>query len=442
MQGLLYPPADLVVLFSDNTVFLAMPRTLKSNDVGINLDVAAPPGWTFGAGDTIIGNVVRRQPIVAPEATVRLELVGRVKTKITVKRGNNNRSVYRGRWDLLGWTSRTLFQGPLHLPDGSDESITWPFEVQIPTRLSPSVLLGHCKEESFLPLNQESLAYQSLPGTFFSSRIGWNTTSEGFVEYYLQAELRYNRGGSFETRNATAPITLRQPPQPVLLDNDPVYRQLRMSVKSQRLLPGMEDAELSFKQKTQKLFGSSKVPEFHFTVDVTLPRRVQLENPSPIPLIIGIRPDIERTSDSIQDVIQTIQLNWFRLKIKSTTIVKAPGNLAPTLPHDDCQDQDYPLGLERLFHKREEQEGPITFTMGKGNEPVSIGEMFQLVLRPDGLYARGTRLAPMAPIQPDFVTYNIGRSNRLSWEICLTVAGEVLTMKGGSELQVLAAAER
>ncbi|PLB52468.1 hypothetical protein P170DRAFT_423340 [Aspergillus steynii IBT 23096] len=411
-----------------------MPTTLKANDVGINLEIAAPPGWTFAAGDTIIGNVVRRQPIVAPEAIVRLALVGRVKTKITIKRGNNNRSVYRGRWDLLGETEQTIFRGPVHLPPESAESLTWPFEVPIPTSPAPSVLLGHCSEESFLPLNKESVAYQPLPGTFFSSRTGWNTVSEGFVEYYLQAELRYNRGGSWDIRNATCPITLRQPSQPPLLDNDLGYRHVPMSAKSQRLIPGMEDADLSFKQKTQKLFGSSKVPEFHFMLDVTFPRRVQFDNPSPIPFIIGIRPDEVRTTDSIQDVVQTIQLNWLRLKIKTNTVVLAPGNFDPTHPHTDSQPEDYHLGLERLFRRLEH---PITFTTGKGNEPVNIGEMFQLVLRTDGLYTRGARLAPVPRIQPDFVTYNIRRSNALSWEISLTVAGEDLTFKGSSELEIL-----
>ncbi|KAI9041344.1 uncharacterized protein KD926_006920 [Aspergillus affinis] len=412
-----------------------MPITLNQNDVGINLEITAPPGWTFGAGDTIIGNVVRRQPIVAPEATVRLELVGRVKTKITVKRGNNNRSVYRSRWDLLGVTSQTLFRGPLHLPEGTDESLTWPFEVPIPSGPASSVLLGHDQQESFLPLNKESLAYQPLPGSFFSSRVGWNHTSEGFVEYYLQAELRFSRGGSYDTLNATSPIALRQPAAPILLDYDILQRQLPKSVRSQRLLPGMEDADLSFKQKTQKLFGSSKVPEFHFMVDFAFPRRIQFENAAPIPLIIGIRPDLERTSDSIQDVRQTIQLNWLRLKIKSTTIVTAPGNFS-SYPHSDDQSCDYHLGLERLFAKL---ENPIVFTTGKGNEPINIGDMLQLVLRPDGLYAQGARLAPVSGIQPDFVTYNIRRNNTLSWEISLSVAGEVLTFKGSTELQLLAA---
>lgn len=412
-----------------------MPVTLKQNDVGINLEIAAPPGWTFGAGDTIIGNVVRRQPIVAPEATVRLALVGRVKTKITVKRGNNNRSVYRGRWDLLGVTSQTLFRGPIHLPEGSDESLTWPFEVPIPTAAAPSVLLGHCKEESFLPLSKENVAYQPLPGTFLSSRVGWNTSSEGFVEYYLQAELRFSRGGSFDTRNATNPIVLRQPPPPPLFDYDVLHRKLRQSVKSQRLLPGMEDADLSFKQKTQKLFGSSKVPEFHFTVDTSFPRRVQLGNTSPIPFIIGITPDLERISDSIQDVVQTIQLNWLRLKVKSTTMVIAPGNFSPTMPHTDDHSFDFHLGLERIFDRLDH---PVAFTTGKGNEPINLGAMLQLVLRPDGLYAQGMRVAPVSGIEPDFITYNIRRSNALSWEICLSLAGETLTMKGLSGLEILA----
>ncbi|KAJ5572914.1 hypothetical protein N7450_009898 [Penicillium hetheringtonii] len=54
-----------------------MPLIPKSGDENLKFDIAAPSDWTFTAGDTIIGNVVRYAPIIAPDAKLSLALVGR-----------------------------------------------------------------------------------------------------------------------------------------------------------------------------------------------------------------------------------------------------------------------------------------------------------------------------------------------------------------------------
>ncbi|BAE61199.1 unnamed protein product [Aspergillus oryzae RIB40] len=415
-----------------------MPQTAKTGNENINIDLASPPGWTYVGGDTVIGNVVRRSHVVTPDASVTLTLVGRVKTKITVKRNNGqltSTSHYRGRWQLFSTSRETLFRGPLHLPEGSvNNPLTWPFSVEIPTRPSDRVLEGHCKEESYLPLDKEILAKNTLPASFFSSNRGWRTSSEGFVEYYLEAQLRYSRSGSFEVETATFPITIRHVPQAGTFIYELQSRLLAGRAKSQRLLPGMEHAELSLKQKTQKLFGSSKVPEFHYTVEVSWPYAIQLDNPMPVPIIISIKP--ASTSPEISDVVQKVQLNWVNMVIKSQTMVRAPGNLTPTYTHNHSHSSSHPIGLKKAFLRL---ESPVVFTTGKGNEPVDIGSMFGLLFHSNGSTVGGLRNTTYSGPSPDFITYNILHRNELELEVSLTVAEETKEFKISSGLKILAA---
>ncbi|KNG80188.1 hypothetical protein ANOM_011404 [Aspergillus nomiae NRRL 13137] len=415
-----------------------MPQTAKTGNENINIDLASPPGWTYIGGDTVIGNVVRRSHIVTPDAMVTLTLVGRVKTKITVKRNNGqttSTSHYRGRWQLFHTSRETLFHGPLHLPQGSvNNPLIWPFSVEIPTRPSYQVLQGHCPEESYLPLDKETLARSTLPASFFSSGRGWRTSSEAFVEYYLEAQLIYGRSGSFETEIATFPITIRHAPQAGIFNYDLQSRVLAGRAKSQRLLPGMEHAELSLKQKTQKLFGSSKVPEFHYTVEVSWPYAIQLDHPAPVPIIIGVKPS--SASPEIRDVGQKVQLNWVNMTIKSETMVRAPGNLTPTYTHNHTHSSSHPIGLKQAFLKL---ENPIVFTTGKGNEPVDIGSMFGLLFHSNGSTVGGLRNTTYTGPSPDFVTYNILHRNGLELAVSLTVAEETKEFKMSSGLKIFAA---
>ncbi|KAE8165117.1 hypothetical protein BDV40DRAFT_79155 [Aspergillus tamarii] len=415
-----------------------MPQTPKTGNENINIDLASPPGWTYIGGDTVIGNVVRRSHIVTPDAQVILTLVGRVKTKITVKRNNGqttSTSHYRGRWHLFRTSRETLFRGPLHLPEGSvNDPLTWPFSVEIPTRPSDQVLQGHCKEESYLPLDKEILAQSALPASFFSSDRGWRTSSEGFVEYYLEAELRYGRSGSFEVETATFPITIRQVPQAGIFNYELKSCVLAGRAKSQRLLPGMEHAELSLKQKTQKLFGSSKVPEFHYTVEVSLPYAIKLGHPAPVPIIIGIKPS--SASPEISDVTQKVHLNWVNMTIKSETLVRAPGNLTPTYAHNHSHSSSHTVGLRKAFLRL---ENPVVFTTGKGNQPIDIGNMLGLVFHPDGSTVGGRRNTTYSGPSPDFITWNILHRNELELEVSLTVAEETKEFKISSGLKILPA---
>lgn len=319
----LNPPNIALSPFSEHN----MPRTEREGSPALQISLATPsPLWAFSPGDTIIGSVNRRTPIVAPDATVTIYLMGRVKTKITkehhTQQGNRTEH-YRGRWSLIdSHTIQTIHRGPLHLPAGQG-SLSWPFSITIPTRPNESVARDHENIESYLPLN--NVFEHCLPGTFYSSSSGWSTSSECFVEYYLESLLRYHRGGSQETHNAMLPVYVQQPYwRP--LSHELVQRTFQHRVQTQRLLPGMEHAELTLKQKTQKLFSSSKVPTFGFGVTIKCPHEIQLENPSPLSLVIEVSPMAATISPSIKDTPQKIHLNWVKMVLKSTTNFMAPGD--------------------------------------------------------------------------------------------------------------------
>lgn len=416
-----------------------MPRTQKAGGPALQIHVASPPNWRFAAGDTIIGTVVRRSPIVAAGATVTITLFGRVKTKISVKRSNGQSSHtehYRGRWSLVGnETRQVLHTGPLHLANGqgngnNNDCLSWPFEITIPTQPPPA--LARTDAQSFLPLG--NIADHPLPGSFYSERRSFGKSSEGFVEYYLESELRYSFGNKHETNQAITLLSLEHcfTGMPSLAVRISTFRR---TVQTQRLLPGMEHAKLTFKQKTQKLFKTSKVPSFVYSIELHSPSAITLAGPSPIPLMVQFSSnDVVVDNSSIPDIKPDIRLNWVQMTIKSTTTVAAPGKFIASNTHSDSHSCDYPLGLQAAISRLEK---PIVFRSTQDTNGVDIGAVLQLVLHPNGLYAGNRRLSSVPTISPSFVTYNIKHEHTLKWELSLTVAEETQEMKATVPIKIL-----
>lgn len=405
----------------------SMPPFTTTDKLQLEFDVAAPVGWTFAPGDTIIGNVVRRAPIVTPEATLKLALIGRVWTSIS-----DNNNIHSREWHLLNPRLTVIFRGPLHLPEGSDEPLSWAFSIEIPPEPVDTAIRAHTQEESLLPLDSDHLAHHVLPGSF--SSLGISTSggahTECSIAYYLHAQLQYGRSGSLEIHNAISHITLRHPveEQTDLLQLSTIEKQI--IIRTHRLLPGMENADLSLKQKTLQLFGSSKVPEFHCKISVSLPRTIQLDRPSPIPIILNIMPRQHKTSVCIKDVAQNVQINWIKMFIASSSYVIASNNQRNSLY------SSVNLGLVSGFKSL---EIPCTISTGPDNGAINVGNMFQLVLHSFGLTAGNRHLSRDLTIYPDFITYNIKHSHYLNLTISLTIAGETQMVETSSPVKIIAA---
>lgn len=392
-------------------------------------------------GDIVIGSVVRKAHTVSTRAWVTIKLYGRAKSKITVRRSNGNNQTtkhYRGRFNFFApdETYQKLFDGPVHIPPGGDPQ-TWPFALTIPTGPSPRIVkTGNDQDISYLPLNDAAIAAGSLPASFEFENHGWGKQFHGFVEYHFEAEFwQENKSGR---STATLPISIRAASTPYPIVNFDLKRHtFPGSIKTQRLIPGMETAELSFRQKTQKLFGSSKVPQFLFSVQVDYPGAIQLQNPIPIPFVIRVLPNPERTSDIIADVPQTIALTSLNMELKACTSVVGAG----TFRSRSASGTDkYNFALRGTVLNLQD---PIIVPSGPDAEALDVGAFLELSLDSWYAYARGKRLQRFtSPLNPGFITYNMKHTHRLKWEVSLTVAGESMSMSDEQPVSVLAASEK
>lgn len=420
-----------------------MPHHSPLGNYHFKFDLAAPEGWTYAPGDTIIGNLLRQSPIVTPEAVIALSFTGRVKVKV-IHAAGNLRKIRRDSWQFLNFES-VIFKGSLNLENEGDlfakSPLTWPISVDIPYKPKPIEVRGKV-HGSFFPLDTGHPAYHILPGSFYSGDHVYGTASTCYVEYYLRAQFRYVFGGHEHSHEAICPILVRYPAPESSQLTVPKTLKVRFSrrVTSQRLLPGMEDAELSVKQRAQKFFYSSKLPSFNCTVHLTVPAAIQLGSPNPIALQLEVVPDREGTSDSIKDVTQRIRVMEIQAILISKTHCLASTKLLDS-PRAHDYEQQTNLNLQRAFT---ELESPLIITTGKGNEPVQIGNMFQLTLDPKGLRTENRRLNPywkgLSQVYPDFTTYNIQHSHTIEWKISLNIAGEKMEYRYFAPTEIIAPA--
>lgn len=421
-------------------------RIANKND--LRFDVAAPSSWQYRPDDTIIGTVVRQSPIVSPEATLKLWLTGIMRVRILrdLGTGSNDRwgekDAYVDKWTLINPMEQVIFNGPLHHPESTQKPIAWSFSVSIPSKPKANFTQGHLPQATFLPFDKDHEAFHVLPGSLRTTCDGYSSKSEALIEYRLHAQLNWEWGGSKKVEYATVPITLRHAPGALDLK---VSRNGGLSpptkVQSHRLIPGMEETEFSFRQKTKKLFRPSKAPQLWFEVVMKSPPVIQFDNPAPLPIILSIRTlkGEARTSSHIEEIPHHIQINYVKIRIQSWTAVIASGNLT-SRGHTDQQSFDVDFHSEDLFKVL---DNPLViFSSGKGNEPIHIGNMFQLALRRDGLYSNGRRCSwTLTPtLFPDLLTFAIKHTHQIEYRISLTVAGETLEVKVFAPLKIIESA--
>lgn len=221
---------NVIPLLAHKTTY-NMGRTRDNNSSSLKIALAAPPGRVFAPRDTITGRVVRRSPIVSPEATVTLWLEGRVQTEI--KQGRRD-SIHGVCWYPLRLRTQYLFHGPLHLSRDSGDLLSWPFSTNIPIKPNNHPLRG-----------SRDYNYINVPVLLGTAHVGYesfDSASQGYVEYYLSANLQYTRGCRSETDLATKPIILRHPLPEAGFAGSKTARgaEKKVEVRSQRLLSGDE----------------------------------------------------------------------------------------------------------------------------------------------------------------------------------------------------------
>lgn len=402
-----------------------MPQTSRVSNTVLGIQLEGNQ-LAYGPGDTIIGRVYRKNPIVAPNAQIAISLHGRAKSKLEVSRGNSN-NTYRGRFTLVNPRkhSQVIFKGPLHISKSGDAQ-EWPFAVTIPTYCEP--VRGQF--DTFLPSDAEALAQEKLPPSYSGSANGGGT--EGFVEYFVQADLRYWGAKDSHNHTSTYPFYLRQYlPDPPIADFMLKRLQYNRAVTSQRLVPGMEDAELTKSQKMKKFFGTSSVPSMVFSLEVETPTVIQLENPNTLPFRLRIVPWWDKTSEVIRDVPQKFKLTHFVLKLGQVGHIKCDGTFST---HDDSFNNKMTYNLNSLIRKH---KTPIEVPCTDEWSPLDIGELLGLRFGHNGVTDRKPWPVGTGRLAPSFRTYNIRVIHRLSWELKFEVAGEEVDVKPMTEPQVV-----
>lgn len=421
-----------------------MPQTFSKSGPELAIRLESQSIYN-NPGDTIIGTVVRKEPTVSPKALVTIKLYGRAKSKDTVRQGNTSRE-YSGCFNLLseGDIFEKLFEGPVHIPpEGGAQS--WPFALTIPMAPSPrSVISWHTKEYSYLPLDAATIAASSLPASFAAIDCGWGDV-QAYVEYYLEAQFRQETHSAAQflshsavphvsTSNATLPILLQGDSLPYPLEDFRLQKRIFPgSIKSQHLVPGMENSELSFHQQMRQFLGSSKVPEFHFNVHVEYPGVIQLQNPNPIPFKIHIVPDRERTSDILKDISYTLEITSLTMAIISGTSIICSGGSSPHRAYDSNKHK---------FAKKKTVLGlpdSINIQSGSDSKAFDIGASLDLNLLSEHVTVRGKKMDRFRRIVPSFITYNIKHSHQLKWELDLELSGESTRITSQMPVSVLAA---
>ncbi|KAH8885943.1 hypothetical protein GQ53DRAFT_750812 [Thozetella sp. PMI_491] len=397
-----------------------MPQTAPSSDAELAIALDSP--HAFQPGEVIAGRVLRIAPIVSPNASVSIKLFGRTKVKVTVRRsqthttGNRTHTThtthhYRSRYSLFEVQAQSAPSGPLHVA-AEGQPAQWPFALQIPVRPWPSVGMGSSQNKGFLPLDPGSIASHGIPFTFFCEHNEYhNRTLECFTEYVVEATMRHEHGSKTHTVVSKLPITIRPAPSPLVRGFDMRRVALPGDLRSQRLLPGMENADLSFKEKTAKFFHSSKIPKLVYRVEVDCPSVIQLG--VNFPFAVRVVPDRAASSESLAKVEPVVHMLGAHFKLKARTDVLADSLWSETEGHG-VRYHEFDLAWKQ----------DMLVPTGADAQFLDIGNRMNLCLYPGQVNFNGGSLQFPTPIYPSFTTYNIQHTHSFKWELRVGLASE------------------
>ncbi|KAM0187567.1 hypothetical protein ACHAPI_011104 [Fusarium lateritium] len=382
------------------------------NSLGIRLDRKY-----FVPGDTITGYVVERKLIVCPWARLELCVHGTARSRLGID------SV---AFDLLYFKEHcaVLHRGPLHFLDDS-EPARWNFSITLPHRVDPR-LNSHKKYGSYIPLDSNP----ELPPSY---KLEGDRGGDAFVEYNIRATLYLDSYGGTEEVRVTHPFTIeRFHPGPPLMVFELERWRYHRSVKSRLLVPGVEDVKLSLKQSFKQSFSMAKEPQFKFDLYVELPRVIQIDGPTPIPLKMLVSPNWDETSEIIQHVPQEVELVSAQCWIVTHTQFMFE-NVHLFDGPDRATETD--LGLDRAV----KDLGRVCIPCATAWRPIDIGEMVNLRIG-NGTWFNGTGF-PRDKKQPrltySFSTFNVQVKHKLRWAVKCAIQGEKFVAKGTSDLVIL-----
>ncbi|CAH0055048.1 unnamed protein product [Clonostachys solani] len=388
-----------------------MPQTrVKSSDtLGIDLDDGRV---LFLPGGTITGTIFRQQTIVSTEATISLVLRGRTKSIFLVSTGQTT-VVYRGRFTLIN-VSQAIFSGPLHIPKDSHKRRDWKFTIEIPQRIDPSLLPRYKPHESFLdPAIVDTL---TLPASFISL----HGADQAFIEYYLEAKIRFQRERSWVEETAKMPIRILAHPCPPTHPTSTSFLRIPRSVSSQRLLPGMENAHLTAGQRFKKLVGASSVPELAFHLELDIPNEIHVDQ-RPVPITMRVVPYWSSTHEALKNQPQKVRLINFKATLESRCAILCEG-FSWAISKTSWKEKAV------LPTASQSPASAIEIPFSSDEPAIDIGHALDLWVERGGKNSAAFQ---------DFTTFNITLTHKLYWAVKLDIAQETIHFNGVQNIRIL-----
>lgn len=482
-----------------------MPRTGRRFPAGLAIEINELQA-TYLPGDTVTGRVICSKPPVQDSSrpcSVRIKLYGRAKTKYIVKTSNST-SINRGRAVLFD-INITPASEPL---PGDQGELIWPFTVTIPTTSQPGLAV---RGDEFRPngmylatkdanKNPVDVTLHPLPAVMYhyAKSYASGKTSEAYVEYFLVADV-----GNL---HATMPLFLRtRGTDTPVKDFKPRISSTMQLIRTPRLLPEYADGELTFRQKTSRLFRPSHTPRYTYTVKVEYPSIIQLEHPDPLPLKIAVVPNLdpEQTSicpDGDLQSLPPVKLTQIKLELKMQLDIRCPGTFydhlndknhtvdipfsgilkkcpIPVIPASDLKHHmPGPDQRDILMSRVRVEESSATSHSSSQNlstaaalapkyasapdidqsdtdlppppytslatQPLHLGEHFSIYIGSSACTTMGRPpVSFKRQLYPSFKTYNIHLAYELRWRFGIECAGEIEKVTGQGAVTIIPPSE-
>lgn len=342
-------------------------------------------------------------------------MIGTARTSQLVK---DRKGAYTWGVELLHHC-QTIFRGPLHIENGGRKE--WTFDIPVPLYADPKVNNG-----------RQALSYVSpaatdheLPPSYILGD-GGEKKESACIQYVIEAKLTVEVHGEIEIFEAIFPFKVI----PLTTDApiaDFKSRRIRYprKISTQSLIPGSEDLKLSSLQRIRKNFTFSSDPHLAFDVFVDVPRIIQLDNPTPIPIKLLVAPNWQKTSPIIQNIPQEVKIRTVHIWIVTDTSLNGIFGARRT---------EVDLGVVQALNKLKTRLR-IPFT--RQWEPIDVGELSGLRI---GLQDTGFPQEwnfAQSGFTHSFCTYNMMVTHGIKWWVEGEIAGVRFDVGGEADLLIL-----
>ncbi|KAM5364054.1 hypothetical protein ACJZ2D_011671 [Fusarium nematophilum] len=197
------------------------------------------------------------------------------------------------------------------------------------------------------------------------------------------------------------------------------------SIRSDNLVPGLDKG--TFSQRIKKFVSSSSLPTLASNLEVHMPTVMQLNSPVPIPVMLRLVPDWNRSSESVTGLPPKVKLVAISIQILAMTDYIEP-TFSGKQTTEDLKLEDALKALDKDIYIPCTDEWP----------PVNVGRLLGLrISRAGRVVQRQVHEIQREVLHPSFTTHNLHHTHVLRWKVQLDIAGEKYTKMDHNPLTIL-----